>query len=55
MSNQTLRGNSLTPAQIKRRAQFAAILTPRPLSAFNVPINTGPLNVRRGTGVNASI
>ena len=45
----------LTAAQIKRRAAFAAILKPRPLSAFNVPVNTGPLNVRRATGINASI
>lgn len=47
----------LTPAQIKRRAieRLTASLTPRKQSNFNAPINTGPLNVRRGTGINASI
>ena len=48
----------LTPAQIKRRAAYArlvASLTPRKQGGLNQPINTGPLNVRRATGVMASI
>lgn len=47
----------LTPAQIKQRAQARLLtsLTPRKQSNFNAPINVGPLNVRRATGINASI
>lgn len=47
----------LTPTQIKARkkARLIASLTPRKQSNFNAPINPGPLNVRRGTGINASI
>lgn len=49
---------ALTPAQTKRRAAYArlvASLAPRKQGGLNQPINTGPLNVRRATGVMASI
>lgn len=47
----------LTPAEkLKRQqARLTASLTPRKQNNFNGPINIGPLNVRRGTGQNASI
>ena len=47
----------LTPAQIKRRAAYAALLkTLKPnASRFCTPINVGPLNVRRATGANGSV
>lgn len=40
----------LTAAQ-----RLALALKPRPLSAFNTVINTGPLNVKRATGVFGSV
>lgn len=40
----------LTAAQ-----RMALTLKPRPLSASNTVINTGPLQVKRATGINASI
>lgn len=46
-----------TPLE-KRRAQQAALvasLTPRKQGGMNHPINTGPLNVKRATGRNATI
>ena len=40
----------LTAAQ-----RLAAFLAPRKQSSFTSPINTGPLMVRRGSGINASV
>jgi hypothetical protein len=47
----------ITPAQIKRRAAYAALVkTLKPNAGhFCTPINPGPLNVKRATGINASI
>lgn len=47
----------LTTAQIKRRAAYAALLASLKPNAshFMTPINTGPLNVKRATGINASV
>ena len=47
-----------TPAQIKRRAaqaRLVASLTLRKQGGMNQPINIGPLNVRRASGVMGSI
>ncbi|MDO8251426.1 MAG: hypothetical protein Q7T78_17135 [Rhodoferax sp.] len=47
-----------TPAQIKRhaaQARLLASLTPRKQGGMNQPINIGPLNVRRATGVMGTI
>lgn len=46
---------SLPRSPLSPAERMAAALKPRPLSAFNVPVNTGPLNVRRATGINASV
>lgn len=50
--------DDLTPAQIKRRAAYAALvksLAPAVSSRFCTPINLGPLNVKRATGASRTI
>lgn len=70
MSNETLHRNGpvasgaavqhkpLTAAQRQRRAEWAALvasLALRKQGGQNHPINVGPLNVKRATGVMASV
>ena len=52
-----MKASKPTPAQLRRAKydRLVASLTPRKQGGLNQPINTGPLNVRRATGVMASI
>ena len=47
----------LTAAQLKRRAKFAALVKSLAPNAghFCTPLNTGPLRVKRATGVFGSV
>jgi len=45
---------NLPRSPLSAAQRTAAFLAPRKQSSFTSPINTGPLMVRRGSGVNAS-